>query len=84
MKAADISSPKGCFYHRGRVYRSSDYFVEPDYIWSKDKKLIGFGISSLDIRHDAQPPELWFRPAVNARNAVMGRAAQRPGPGHLR
>ncbi|MCS1410983.1 MAG: hypothetical protein M2R45_04178 [Verrucomicrobia subdivision 3 bacterium] len=65
MKAAVIpfSSDKNAFYHRGRVYRSDDRYLETGTIYSKDEKVIGFGFED-EIEH-------CFCPAINARNAVV-------------
>lgn len=53
------------FRHWDRDYISSDYYYEPDYIWSRDGKLIGIGHPFPDLAP-------YLRPACNARNAVVG------------
>ncbi|MCS1410987.1 MAG: hypothetical protein M2R45_04182 [Verrucomicrobia subdivision 3 bacterium] len=61
-------------YHRGRCYENVDANIgmdEVSVIHSKQGGIIGFGYFSLAAFLDAQSPEYRFRPAVNARNAVL-------------
>ncbi|MCS1408035.1 MAG: hypothetical protein M2R45_01200 [Verrucomicrobia subdivision 3 bacterium] len=65
MKAASVPYPpdKYEFYYRERVYVLKSHLMVGT-IYSKDEKVIGFGVFHLDA-------ELWACPAFNALNAVI-------------
>lgn len=75
MKTAGFLYPDAgvsCYlYHHNRVYRdckeSDNPFFFYDIVLSRDKKLIGFGCSNVDVRKKAP----CLRPLFNAVNAVV-------------
>ena len=66
MKVARVTSGHGYNYlYRNLMYFPGNYYYEPDYILSRDEKLIGFELMDPDL-------DPYLRPACNARNAVLG------------